>query len=208
MKSTGIPWVTCLPTVRPVPRYSPRVAAMMAATPAVDDPVVVPPVERRGDLVGDYPLRKRVGDCALKAVAHLEVHLVRLGEDEQDGAVVPALDSGVPRLRDPHRVVLYRRVALHRREDRDHDLVRRVALELRELPIERCGRPRADERGVVVEVGLRRRRDHLRGARSRGREREGGKGDCARDHGFAGAGVALKSNLTVGGVSEPGVAVK
>jgi len=128
-------------------------------------------------------------------------------EDEEDGAVVLALESGMPGLGDPHRVVLDGGVALHRREDCDDKLVRGVPLELCELGVERRSRLRADKGRVVVEVRPRGRGDDLRRADAERAEGEDREAYAAQAHGFEGAAL-LKSNCTFGGVSDPAVAVK
>ncbi len=115
-----------------------------------------------------------------------------------------------------HRVVLDGRVALHRRVDRDDDLIRRGPLKIVELLIESCHRRPADDPGIIVEMGRRGGgyllcRSQARGKTCQCRQAKKGaqptRAPADRRHGFAGAGL-LKSNCTLGGVSLPGVAVK
>ena len=73
--------------------------------------------------------------------------------------------SDAPGLRDPLGVILDRGLALHRAEDRDQDLVRSLAFELRQLLIQTQGRLLVNHAGVIVEVAIRFGRHHF------GRER-------------------------------------
>ena len=80
--------------------------------------------------------RGNVGKRAFQTVANLNEDLAVLRENEQYDAVALFFLSNAPGLRDSLGVSSNVVVALHLWKDRDHDLVRRFALELGELFVE------------------------------------------------------------------------
>lgn len=105
--------------------------------------------------------RSRVGQRAFESVADLNVHLAILREDEEHDAVAFVRLSDAPRLRDALRVSRDVVIALHLRINRDYDLVRSFALELRELFVETICRALRNGRGVIVKVSGRFRRNRF-----------------------------------------------
>jgi len=118
----------------------------------------------RRDHVGDDLLGGDVGKRPFQAVADLDVQFMFRHEDEEDRPVVLPLLADVPALGDPDGVILDRRIGLHRRVDRHHDLVGSRLFELLQLGIEPRRRPGGEDMGVVVAIGRRRGRHHLDGA--------------------------------------------
>ena len=86
-------------------------------------------------VLGDVECRN-VRQRTFEAVADLNKHLAILNEDEQHGAVAFIFLADAPRLGNTLCVIVDRRIALHLRKYRDHDLIGRFALELRELLVE------------------------------------------------------------------------
>src|SRR4051794_21907891 len=86
--------------------------------------------------------RRGVRERALQAVSDLDKHLAVLYEDEKDGSIPGLFLSHLPCLRHATGVVSDVRIGLHRRKNRDDDLVRGVAFELSQLIIEPLCRSR------------------------------------------------------------------
>ena len=98
--------------------------------------LVVVGSKSRFDLEFGYVETGGIWKRAFQTVTDLDKHFAVLNEDEEDGSIAPLLLTHAPCLRDTLRVIGDIRVALHLREDRDHDLVRRFALKLGELFVE------------------------------------------------------------------------
>ena len=73
--------------VRPLPLYSPRVAARIAVDARAHAAIVVPGLETRRDFIGDDVLALRIGQHAFQPVAHLQKHFVILHKNEKHRAV-------------------------------------------------------------------------------------------------------------------------
>jgi len=98
-----------------------------------DPAIVIAVAKMRLDFVfGDIECRD-VGQRPLQAVTDLDKHFAVLNEHKKNDAVASFLLANAPGLGDTLRVVCDIGVALHPREDGDHDLVRCFALKLREL---------------------------------------------------------------------------
>ncbi len=91
--------------------------------------------ERRDNVVGDVEAG-RIGQRTFHAVAGLDKHLAVFDEDEKHSAVVASFLADTPGLRDALGVIGDRRFALHRAVNRDHDLGRSIAFELRQLLVQ------------------------------------------------------------------------
>src|SRR5205814_8261110 len=97
---------------------------------------IIPIAEMGLDMVlGDVECRN-VRQRTFEAVADLNKHLAVLNKDKQHDAVSFIFLADAPGLSDTLCVIIDRRIALHFRKYRNHDLVGRFALELRELLVE------------------------------------------------------------------------
>ena len=115
--------------------------------------------ELRFDMsLGDIE-RGRIRDRAFQAIADLDEHLAIVDENKEHRAVATIFLSDAPRLRNALRVVRDIGVGLHFAENRHDDLVRSVALELRELLVETRRGAFRNNAGVIVEVTIRLRRN-------------------------------------------------
>jgi hypothetical protein len=83
--------------------------------------------------------RGDVGQRAFQAVPDLDKHFAVLNEHEKDDAIATFLLTNAPRLSDTLRVICDLGVALHLREDGDHDLVRCFAFKLCKLLVKTQG---------------------------------------------------------------------
>ncbi len=125
-------------------------------------------------VLGDVECRN-VRQRTFEAVADLNKHLAILNEDEQHDAVSFILLADTPGLGDTLCVILNRRIALHFRKYRDHDLIGRFTLELRELLVEVQRGFLRNDAGVVVEIAGRLGRNDFGGL-----ARQGDKSDERR----------------------------
>ncbi len=98
---------------------------------------------------------------AFQAIADLDVHLPILDEDEEDRAVTLVFLTDAPGLGDALGIILDRGIRLHLAEDGDHDLVRSLALELRELLVETERGLIRDDVRVIIEISGRFGRNHF-----------------------------------------------
>ena len=113
--------------------------ATMASTPASMPAPKLPGAKMRPhDVVQDLS-RAGVGEAALEAVADLDAHAALLPRHDEEHAVVDVLPAELPRLEDPHRVVLDR-VALEAVDREDGDLGACPLLEVRRASSSRRSR--------------------------------------------------------------------
>ena len=105
-----------------------------------DPAFVIAAAKMRLDFVFGDVERGYVGQRSFQTVTDLDKHLAVLNEHEKDNAIATLLLTNAPRLSDTLCVICDIRLALHLRENRDHDLVRRFALKLGKLFIkaQRC----------------------------------------------------------------------
>ena len=119
----------------------------------------------------------RVGEGAFEAVSDLHPDAPALREEEENDAVRLALLSHAPGMERAIRELFERRSVGDLPVDPDEDLVRRFALERRELLVQARGGLRRDDPREIREVlrGLRRRRGRARaerGARKKEKQEE------------------------------------
>src|SRR6266540_1620926 len=133
--------------------------------------------EPRHDLPLNDPVRDGVGKYALEAVSDLDAQFPVVYEDEERGPVVLFRLADAPFLEGADGEILDREVLRELAVDPHDDLVRRVPLELLELPGERVHALGPENSSVVGDVLRRLRRElllegALRDRTSRGDDRE------------------------------------
>ena len=75
-------------------------------------------------------LAQCIGQNAFEAITHFDEHFVVVDKNEQYDAIVFVFLPNLPCSKYPHSVIVNRRIRLHRRENRDDNLVRRLSLEI------------------------------------------------------------------------------
>src|SRR5205814_8304701 len=105
-------------------------------------------------------------------VTGLDPHLVVFHENKQDRAIVFSLLSRLPNLISPLREIIQRTGGREFGPDRDDDLVRCLALELRDLLVEAQRGFFRNDTGVVVEISHRLGWDDFGGGRYTGENGE------------------------------------
>ena len=87
-------------------------------------------VKTRRNLFINDTLAQRIGQHAFQSVTHLHKHLMILNKNKKDHAVVLVLLAHFPGARDANSVIFDGRIRLHRRENRDENLVGSLPLKI------------------------------------------------------------------------------
>jgi len=140
---------------RPPPRACPTDSKNDHANHAIDaggDPAgEIALLEARRDVLGDDPVRDRVGDHALQTAADFDAQLAVVFRDEEQRAVVDPLAPELPLVDDANRVLLDR-LRARARDDQDRDLASLLRLERRELRFERGALAGVERSGQVRDA--------------------------------------------------------
>jgi len=123
-----------------------------------------------------------IGETGLETIADFNALFAILNENEENGAVVFVFESDAPGLVKTVGIVLDAGVGLHLGVDGHEELVRRVALKLGELFVERARDGFGDDFGKVVEEAFGDWGEDLRGERADG---EAGDEQAGKEAGHA-----------------------
>ncbi len=87
-------------------------------------------VKTRRNLFINDTLAQCIGQNAFKSITHLDEHLVVVDKNEQHYAVVFFFLPNLPCSKHPDSVIINGRIRLHRRENRDENLVGSLSLKI------------------------------------------------------------------------------
>ncbi len=131
---------------------------------------VVAVAKVRRHLLGDDPLRERVGHRALEPIADLDPHPAIVFRDDHDDAIVGLAAADLPRFRDAQGELLDR-LGLRALHHQHRNLAAFALLERRELLLERRALARGERRRSVDDAA-REARHGLLGRERQAREQD------------------------------------